>query len=195
MSYSPLTGLVYFPVARRASVYEIEPNYKAEKWKMSWGTAAPPSEKNAALRAKLREDGARRLAHGVGSGEAERSLARPLRQDQQRRRALDRGQSRRARHEQADVRGVSRDGRQEALGNAGADRCRWPRPITYTVDGEQYIAVNAGGAATLPAVRNVPTGRAAARVLAFKLGGTAVLPPIPPPPAITAPPPSRCQPG
>ena len=53
MSYSPLTGLVYFPSLVAASVYAIEPNYKAEKWKMSWGTAAPPSEKNAALRAQL----------------------------------------------------------------------------------------------------------------------------------------------
>jgi quinohemoprotein ethanol dehydrogenase len=51
-------------------------------------------------------------------------------------------------------------------------------PISYSVDGEQYIAVGAGWAGSLPivggglaAIHNTPT-----RILAFKLGGTAQLP-------------------
>jgi quinohemoprotein ethanol dehydrogenase len=69
-------------------------------------------------------------------------------------------------------------------------------PVTYTVDGEQYITVMAGWggafalvfgrAAKAAGVRNL------GRVLTFKLGGDAVLPPpipakaAPPPPPMTA---------
>jgi quinohemoprotein ethanol dehydrogenase len=52
-------------------------------------------------------------------------------------------------------------------------------PISYAVDGEQYIAVAAGWAGAIPilggggstAIHNAPM-----RILAFKLGGTATLP-------------------
>jgi quinohemoprotein ethanol dehydrogenase len=64
-------------------------------------------------------------------------------------------------------------------------------PISYSVDGEQYIAVAAGWAGSLPIVggglspvHNTPT-----RILAFKLGGTARLPP-PQPRALPTLPPS-----
>ena len=71
-------------------------------------------------------------------------------------------------------------------------------PITYTVDGEQYVAVNAGWGGGLAhversAYRQLFLGRP--RLLVFKLGGTARLPPMPaasmvvpelsPPPAFT----------
>jgi quinohemoprotein ethanol dehydrogenase len=66
-------------------------------------------------------------------------------------------------------------------------------PMTYSVDGEQYIAVSAGWAGSLiiiggglSAIHDAPS-----RMLVFKLGGTAVLPAtapraIPPPPPQTA---------
>ena len=66
-------------------------------------------------------------------------------------------------------------------------------PISYAVDGEQYIAVSAGWAGSLiiiggglAAIHDAP-----ARMLVFKLGGTATLPQIepravPPPPPQTA---------
>jgi quinohemoprotein ethanol dehydrogenase len=66
-------------------------------------------------------------------------------------------------------------------------------PMTYSVDGEQYIAVSAGWAGSLiiiggglSAIHDAPT-----RMLVFKLGGTAVLPAtapraVPPPPRQTA---------
>ena len=65
--------------------------------------------------------------------------------------------------------------------------------MTYSVDGEQYIAVSAGWAGSLiiiggglTAIHDAPT-----RMLVFKLGGTAVLPAtapraVPPPPPQTA---------
>ena len=65
-------------------------------------------------------------------------------------------------------------------------------PISYVVDGEQYIAVSAGwgGINSLVGIR--PQGGAPlaqGRVLAFKLGGTAALPPVPPPAPLDPPPP------
>src|SRR5690606_35090494 len=56
-------------------------------------------------------------------------------------------------------------------------------PVSYLVDGEQYIAVNAGSGTLGPQRK-----RSGGRLLAFKLGGTVELPPVPEPPAIPPPP-------
>jgi quinohemoprotein ethanol dehydrogenase len=58
-------------------------------------------------------------------------------------------------------------------------------PITYTVGGEQYVAVVVGWGGVFPLASGEPAlkaGRAQniSRVLAFKLGGKASLPPLPP---------------
>ena len=71
-------------------------------------------------------------------------------------------------------------------------------PIAYEVDGEQYIAVNAGWGGGLAHVERSAYSQlflSKPRVLVFKLGGTAQLPPLPaasmvvpelsPPPALT----------
>jgi quinohemoprotein ethanol dehydrogenase len=67
-------------------------------------------------------------------------------------------------------------------------------PMTYSVDGEQFIAVSAGWAGSLiiiggglTAIHDAPT-----RMLVFKLGGTAVLPATAPR-AIPAPPPQTAS--
>jgi PQQ-dependent dehydrogenase (methanol/ethanol family) len=70
-------------------------------------------------------------------------------------------------------------------------------PITYEVDGEQYVTVNAGWGGTFSDPGLVVSGAAAAgtnRVLTFKLGGKAELPPLKtvarpldPPPATATP--------
>jgi quinohemoprotein ethanol dehydrogenase len=54
-------------------------------------------------------------------------------------------------------------------------------PITYSVDGEQYVAVMVGwgGAFGLTGGMPTPPGEPRSRILAFKLGGTTVLPPLP----------------
>jgi len=55
-------------------------------------------------------------------------------------------------------------------------------PITYTVDGEQYIAVNAGWGGGLAHVERSAYTQlflSKPRLLVFKLGGTAKLPPMP----------------
>jgi quinohemoprotein ethanol dehydrogenase len=56
-------------------------------------------------------------------------------------------------------------------------------PITYMVDGEQYVAVNAGWGGGLAHVERAKYSHlflGKPRLLVFKLGGTAKLPPLPP---------------
>jgi quinohemoprotein ethanol dehydrogenase len=56
-------------------------------------------------------------------------------------------------------------------------------PIAYMVDGEQYIAVNAGWGGGLAHVERAAYSKlflGKPRLLVFKLGGTAKLPPLPP---------------
>jgi quinohemoprotein ethanol dehydrogenase len=65
-------------------------------------------------------------------------------------------------------------------------------PITYLLDGEQYIAVNAGfggGAAQVERGIGIARNRAPARLLVFKLGGDLELPPLPEAPPVPNPPP------
>jgi quinohemoprotein ethanol dehydrogenase len=60
-----------------------------------------------------------------------------------------------------------------------------PGPVSYAVNGEQYIAVSSGsGAGPLPQARAAQPGR----LVVFKLGGTAKLPPDPPAAAPANPP-------
>jgi len=66
-------------------------------------------------------------------------------------------------------------------------------PISYSIDGEQYIAVVAGWGAVAAnfggLVLNADgTKRNISRILAFKVGGTAVLPPLPDMPVRVSPP-------
>ncbi len=64
-------------------------------------------------------------------------------------------------------------------------------PITYTIDGEQYIAVNAGwggGLAHFERASGHGMNVSSARLLVFKLGGTAQLPPLPEAPPLEEPP-------
>jgi quinohemoprotein ethanol dehydrogenase len=62
-------------------------------------------------------------------------------------------------------------------------------PISYSVGGEQYIAVAAGWSGSIAITRwkDVPAYRAPTRILAFKLGGAAQLPSLPQRPPLTPP--------
>ena len=61
-------------------------------------------------------------------------------------------------------------------------------PITYMIDGEQYIAINAGWGGS-PVYNLGPFQTATAKLLVFKLGASGVaLPPMPPPSALPRPP-------
>jgi quinohemoprotein ethanol dehydrogenase len=70
-------------------------------------------------------------------------------------------------------------------------------PMTYQVDGEQYIAINAGwGGSPVAglAAENPPVRFGTARLLVYKLDAKGVeLPPLPPPADVPAPPPLRAS--
>jgi quinohemoprotein ethanol dehydrogenase len=69
-------------------------------------------------------------------------------------------------------------------------------PISYMLDGVQYVAVNAGwggGAAQVERGAGTDLPRASARLLVFKLGGTATLPPMKATERIPQPPPLRAS--
>ena len=184
-SYNPNTGLVYFPVLQNWYPYEIEPNYKAAKFRMSWGTNAPPSEKNAAVRAEaqtkkvdgyllawdpVKQKEAWRVPYGRGGNGGTLTTAGNL---------VVEGTS-----DQKFAVYRATDGKK--LWDFAAQTVPMAGPLTYTVDGEQYIAVSAGGASF--GFGMGPAVRSGGRVLAFKLGGTATLPPIPPAKPIPPPP-------
>jgi quinohemoprotein ethanol dehydrogenase len=64
-------------------------------------------------------------------------------------------------------------------------------PVTYEMKGEQYVAVNVGwGGSPVYGLMNArePFRFAPARLLVFKIGGTAKLPPMPAPTTLTPPP-------
>ncbi len=69
-------------------------------------------------------------------------------------------------------------------------------PISYELDGEQYIAVNAGwggGAAQIERGAGIAMNRASARLLVFRLGANRQLPPLAPAPPVPDPPPLRAS--
>jgi alcohol dehydrogenase (cytochrome c)/quinohemoprotein ethanol dehydrogenase len=68
-------------------------------------------------------------------------------------------------------------------------------PMTYAIDGEQYVAILAGWGGVwdiAPGIMASKSGRPRniSRLLVFKLGGTAKLPPAPPYPALVLDPPA-----
>jgi len=185
MSYNPGTGLAYFPVLVNQLAYEIEPNYVWHKFRMSWGTNAPPSPKNAAVRAtiaKQKFDGyllawdpvhqkeAWRVPYGKGGNGGTLTTAGNL---------VVEGTS-------DQVLAIYRATDGEKLWQTDAQTVPMAGPMTYSVDGEQYIAVEAGGA-SFGFARGSPQ-RAQGRILAYKLGGTLELPPIPKRPEYPPPP-------
>jgi len=185
MSYNPQTGLVYFPVLENWYAYELEPNYKWQKFRMSWGTNAPPSERNAAVRAEaekkkvygyliawdpVRQKEAWRVSYDNGGNGGTLTTAGNLVIEGTSAMTLD----------------IYRASDGAKLWEMPAQTVPMAGAVTYTVEGEQYIAISAGGASF--GFARGSAHRAAGRILALKLDGNAQLPPIPPTPDIPPPP-------
>jgi len=81
----------------------------------------------------------------------------------------------------------------EKLWEMNIDQAPVAGPITYMIDGEQYIAINAGWGGS-PVYNLGPFQTSTAKLLVFKLGATGVaLPPPPPPSALPRPPALRAS--
>jgi quinohemoprotein ethanol dehydrogenase len=196
MSYSPLTGLVYFPAQEQWAVQARVPDDKFRwvQWRSNTGldySSQPELRRELQAIANSREKGyllawdpvrqqeAFRIPYPYpGSGGVLTTAGNLLVQGTiERKLAIYRAD----------------DGRK--LWETDTQTVAIAGPITYEVDGVQYIAVNVGwGGSPVHglATEATPVRFGPARLLVFRLDATGVaLPPLPPPTAVPAPPPLR----
>ena len=197
MAYNPMTGLVYFPAQEHWWPFSIDPDYKTPDGpaqRTSTGTGGPMTPKRMELMklAESREKGWLTAWDPVNQKEVWRVP-----------------------HERAGNGGVlttagnlvfeGTAARTFAAFKADTGEKLWEMPvqtvpmagpITYMLDGEQYVAVNAGWGGGM-AMAELRGGRGMqrsdARVLVFKLGAKGELPPLPDRPPIPLPPPSTAS--
>ncbi len=175
MAFSPTTGLAYFPVAENQSLLRNNPDFKP--------VAMGP------------------FNHGVISEHAA-GASYLLAWDPVHQREVWRVPFRGG-GVLATAGGLLFQGRGTVIGefvamraDTGKEVWRWPTPngiqaaaVTYSVDGVQYVAISTGAGAGAMTGGAEARMRQPGRMIAFRLGGTAVLPkePDPAPPANPAP--------
>ncbi|MGW8367770.1 MAG: outer membrane protein assembly factor BamB family protein, partial [Gammaproteobacteria bacterium] len=191
MSFSPLTGLVYFPAQEVWMPYARDPGFPVDEPRRfrngnGWGGALGERGRELMAEGGERAKGwltawdpvAQREAwrvdySGTGSGGVLATAGNLVIQG-----TVD------------DTIAIYRADNGAKLWEALVQTEPAAGAISYAVDGEQYIAINAGMGGGPGRFGGAPVARAEGRVLAFKLGGTEVLPPlvdveisaVPPPP-------------
>jgi quinohemoprotein ethanol dehydrogenase len=182
MSYSPLTGLVYFRASRASMIYRNDPGFVFREGLNNTGIyRGPPSDEDRAINAANpplsgssliawdpQAGGPRWQIEGFGGGVLS-TAANLLFQG----RGVITGEL------------VAFDAvTGEKLWSHATPNSMAPGPISYAVNGEQYIAIM-GGRGFSGGDDSQARARNPGRIFAFKLGGTAVLPegsgPAPPP--------------
>ena len=192
MAFSPKTGLVYFPVVETNMGYSAKPTYEPgfragsgmnmgggyEKERQAiaeytdahlhaWLTAWDPVKQKEVWRVDFPRNGSGGVLATAGNLVFEGTINKTL-------------EAYRA-----------TDGKK--LWEGPAQNVGIAAPITYAIDGEQYVALNVGwggGLAHVESFRFKDLTLSKSRLLVFKIGGTATLPPyddrpstlIPPPP-------------
>ncbi|WP_054529257.1 PQQ-dependent dehydrogenase, methanol/ethanol family [Erythrobacter sp. SG61-1L] len=192
MSYSPLTGLMYFSAQEQGSVYARAEDgaYRYIKGRSNSGQAYGNEQE---LRAKLQAEAVAnekgyllawdpktqtekwRVDYGMpGSGGVLSTAGNLLVQG-----TINKTLA------------IYRADNGKKLWEMNIDQAPVAGPITYMIDGEQYIAINAGwgGSPVYNINKDGPFRTATAKLLVFKLDAKGVtLPPMPPPSQIPAPP-------
>ncbi|MBC2667160.1 PQQ-dependent dehydrogenase, methanol/ethanol family [Novosphingobium flavum] len=194
MAFSPKTGLAYFPVTENYRILAVDPAFRLEPGEMSQIGTSLGGPANAELARQLEQTGRANVKSYLLAWD-------PVRQREAWR---------------VPMRGASNGGTLATAGNlvfegtssatfaafdarSGARLWEMPvqqipiaAPITYAIDGVQYVAINAGYGGGVahdnlsgPSVRIGDYGR----LLVFKLGGTAKLPPLVDVPTTLSPPP------
>jgi quinohemoprotein ethanol dehydrogenase len=182
MAYSPQTKLAYLPVYQSGMVYALDPNFKPKEARSNSGWGGYSGE---ALKKRIAL-----MAEAAKDEQAWLSAWDPATQKEAWRVPLPRHGNGGVLVTASDlvIEGTTR----QTLGFFDARTGRILReipvqsapvagPITYELDGEQYIAVNAGwggGAAQVERGAGIELPRASARLLVFKLGGKVALPPL-----------------
>jgi len=196
MGYSPRTKLAYFPAYQSGMVYALDPDFEPKPFRSNagWGgySGAVLEKRN------------RLQAEGNANEKAWLLAYDPAKQEIAWRVEMPRHGSGGVMITGADLVFEGTTNQDFAAFDARTGRRLWSYPIqsspvggpiTYELDGEQYIAVNAGwggGAAGVERAMGIDRPRAAARLVVFKLGATTQLPPlaesdpVPSPPRLTA---------
>ena len=196
MAYSPRTKLAYFPAYQSGWVYALQPDWKPQPMRSNSGWGGFTGE--AAQRRAPLQDQANRIE------KAWLTAWDPVKQQAAWRVELPRHGNGGVFVTASDLVFEGTTKQTFAAFDARTGRVLWEYPvqsapvaggITYMLDGVQYVAINAGwggGAAQIEQGAGIELPRAKARLLVFKLGGTAQLPPlaatapVPPPPPLRA---------
>jgi quinohemoprotein ethanol dehydrogenase len=197
MAFSPRTGLAYFPAYQSAFVYALQPDWEPQ-----------PLRSNSGWGGYTGEAGARRAELMTEANTYEKAMLTawdPVKQEAAWQVDLPRHGNGGVFVTAADL--VFEGTTKQTLSafDAHTGEILWEYNtqsapvaggITYELDGEQYIAINAGwggGAAQIERGAGIELPRAPARLLVFKLGGDVELPPLdttakapPEPPRLTA---------
>ena len=192
MSFSPDTGLVYIPAQQEPFIYKLDENFEARAIGMNLGVNYwdPVEEVNELPPEWGPEHQGQLLAwNPVTQQEVWRATQTTLENGgvlSTAGRLVFQGNSDEELVAYDDATG-------ERLWSAPTQTAILAPPVTYSIDGEQYLALVAGwgGIDSLflgPIVNPDGTKRNVSRVLAFKLGGNAELPPLPELPAAPPPP-------
>jgi len=197
MAYSPRTKLAYFPAYQSGFVYARAPNWTPQPFRSNsgWGGFSGEAlKKRMALQKEAdKDEKAMLVAYDPVKQQVAWSVPLP-------------------RHGNGGVFVTASDLVFEgttkqtfAAFDAKTGKQLWEFPtqsapvaggITYEVDGEQYVAINAGwggGAAQVERGAGIELPRAPARLLVFKLGATRTLPPLAKAEPIPQPPPLRAS--
>ena len=194
MSYSPLTGLVYFSAQEQPAIYaraedgqfrfvhhrsnsgqafgnmpelrarlQQEANAKEKGYLLAWN----PVTQTEAWRVNYRVPGSGGVLATAGNLLIQGTINKTL--------------------------AIYRADNGQKLWEMNIDQAPVAGPITYMIDGEQYIAINAGWGGS-PVYNLGPFQTSTAKLLVFKLGATGVtLPPPPPPSTLPRPPALRAS--
>lgn len=198
MSYSPLTGLVYIPIQDAGFPYQSDPDFKMRALAHNNGldmTAAGMPQDPSIKKAILGSVTGRLVAWDPIQQKQVWDVKRPE--------AWNGGVLSTAGN--LVFEGTASGNFEAYLADKGTKVWSYPiqtgaiaAPITYAVDGEQYLAILAGWGGVFPLATGeiaLKSGRVrnVSRMMVFKLGGTASLPPLPEieaqvlnPPAATA---------
>jgi quinohemoprotein ethanol dehydrogenase len=195
MAFSPRTGLAYFPSYQSALVYAVQPDWKPQ-----------PLRSNSGWGGYAGEAGKKRMELQAEGNKIEKAWLTawdPVKQQIAWQVPLPRHGNGGVFVTASDLVFEGTTKQTFAAFDARTGKQLWDYPtqsapvaggITYMVDGEQYIAINAGwggGAAQVEQGAGTELPRASARLLVFKLGGTASLPPMSATKAVPPPPPLR----
>jgi len=184
MSFSPLTKLVYVPVQDAGFLYKSEEHFQQKALGFNVGIDFAAAGCRSSRRSRKLSSTPLKAIFPLGSRAAKRNLAcRSSNRRQRRKHSAPRESS----SSKAPLREISKPiapTTVKRLWSADAQSGVVAAPMTYTVNGEQYVAVLAGWGGVFALAGGevaLSSGRTQniSRLLAFRLNSKASLPPLP----------------